>query len=207
MERGFTVWLDEYELHVGESLRRKIDEGIASSLFGVVIVSPRFFERNWPQRELDGMVARGEGSEGIRVLPVWHDITQEQVASKSPMLAGIVAAKTADGLEHVVDQLTYWLRAAEGRKPTEELSVNSSQDVSAQGEHVVAMVATPTGYGYWVLTSSGEVHRWGDAAFYGSLEGIVLNAPVVDMAASRSGHGYWLLGADGGIFAFGDARF
>jgi hypothetical protein len=201
---GFTVWLDEYELRVGDSLRGKIDEGIASSRFGVVIVSPRFFQKDWPQREVDGMVARGEGPKGIRMLPVWHNIRQEEVVANSPTLAGIVAAKTSDGLDRVVEQLTYRLRTAEGQPSTGDPSQLNTQDV---GDHIVAMASTPSGYGYWILTSSGSVHCWGDAGFYGSLEAIILNAPVVDLVATPTGYGYWILGADGGIFAFGDARF
>jgi hypothetical protein len=35
------------------SLRRKIDQGIARSRFGLVVLSPSFFAKNWPQYELD----------------------------------------------------------------------------------------------------------------------------------------------------------
>jgi len=48
---------------------------------------------------------------------------------------------------------------------------------------------------------------FGDAAFYGSMGGTTLNAPIVGIAAGAGGHGYWLVGADGGVFSFGDATF
>lgn len=44
---GLTVWYDEFELRIGSSLRRSIDEGLAKSRFGVVVLSHAFFERNW----------------------------------------------------------------------------------------------------------------------------------------------------------------
>src|SRR3974390_743221 len=47
----------------------------------------------------------------------------------------------------------------------------------------------------------------GDAAYYGSMGGKHLNAPVVGMAATMDGGGYWLVAADGGVFNFGDAPF
>ena len=71
----------------------------------------------------------------------------------------------------------------------------------------VAIVATPSGQGYWIADSDGGVFAFGDAAFYGSMGSAELAAPVVAMAATPSGHGYWLAAADGGVFAFGDAAF
>jgi hypothetical protein len=57
------------------------------------------------------------------------------------------------------------------------------------------------------VAADGGVFAFGDARFFGSMGGVVLDAPVVGVAASPSGGGYWLVAADGGVFAFGDARF
>ncbi len=66
---GVTVWLDEFILTVGDSLRQKIDEGLSKSRYGVVAFSPSFFEKKWPQTELDGLFAREmEGKRKI-ILP------------------------------------------------------------------------------------------------------------------------------------------
>jgi IPT/TIG domain len=64
----------------------------------------------------------------------------------------------------------------------------------------------PTG-GYWEVASDGGIFSFGNAAFYGSMGGTHLNAPVVGMAPTPDGKGYWLVASDGGIFTFGDARF
>ena len=47
------VWYDELSLQVGDSLRRSIDRGLAKSRFGVVVLSPAFFAKEWPQWELE----------------------------------------------------------------------------------------------------------------------------------------------------------
>lgn len=47
---------------------------------------------------------------------------------------------------------------------------------------------------------------FGDAAFFGSMGGQRLNAPVVGTAA-QTDLGYYLVGEDGGVFTFGDAVF
>jgi hypothetical protein len=57
-DRGLRVWFDEFTLRVGDSLRRSIDRGLAHSRYGVVVISPAFLSKEWPQKELDGLMAR-----------------------------------------------------------------------------------------------------------------------------------------------------
>ena len=66
---------------------------------------------------------------------------------------------------------------------------------------------TSTLPGYWFVASDGGIFSFGDAAFYGSMGGKHLNAPIVGMAATPDGKGYWFVASDGGIFSFGDAAF
>jgi TM2 domain-containing membrane protein YozV len=61
--------------------------------------------------------------------------------------------------------------------------------------------------GYWLGASDGGVFSYGGAAFYGSMGGRHLAAPIVGMAATSDRKGYWLVASDGGIFSFGDAKF
>lgn len=91
---GVTVWLDELELKIGDSLRRKIDRGLARSRFGVIVLSRRFFAKQWPQYELDGLVTRHVSGEQS-LLPIWHDITKAEVVAASPPLADKIARSTA----------------------------------------------------------------------------------------------------------------
>jgi len=57
-ENGFKVWYDEFELKVGDSLRKKIDSGLTNSKYGIVIISPSFVNKNWTEYELNGMVRK-----------------------------------------------------------------------------------------------------------------------------------------------------
>jgi hypothetical protein len=106
---GLLVWFDETALTVGDSLRGKIDEGLAQSRYGIVVLSPNFFAKRWPQQELDGLVSKEVS--GIKViLPIWHNIDIAGVQANSPMLAGRLAAQSSDPMERVVGQI----RAAMG---------------------------------------------------------------------------------------------
>jgi hypothetical protein len=95
---GLKVWLDRQELRLGDSLREKIDQGLAESRFGVVVLSQHFLQKRWPNRELNGLSALEEDGKKV-ILPVWHEITKTELASYSPMLADRLAVSTSDGID------------------------------------------------------------------------------------------------------------
>lgn len=104
-QRGFKVWFDEYTLKLGDSLRREIDRGLGACRYGVVVLSPHFFAKEWPQRELDALAAREVSEKGKVILPVWHNVDHRFVALKSPTLADKIGVSTAGGLAYVVEQI------------------------------------------------------------------------------------------------------
>jgi hypothetical protein len=103
--RGITVWFDEAELTLGDSLRSKIDDGLLRSRYGIVVLSPDFFRKEWPQRELDGLVARETTTGEKAILPVWHNLDVHAVARYSPSLAGRLAANSRHGIANIVKQV------------------------------------------------------------------------------------------------------
>jgi hypothetical protein len=101
---GLRVWLDECELTIGDSLRRKIDAGLSHSKYGIVILSPAFFSKEWPNKELDGLFARENGKNKV-ILPVWHNVTANDVLKFSPMLADKVAISTTRGIVSIANTI------------------------------------------------------------------------------------------------------
>lgn len=114
--RGLRVWYDKFTLKVGDSLRQAIDDGLTQSRFGIVVLSPSFFEKKWPKWELDGLVAKEVNGKKV-ILPVWHDVSFKDVNNYSPMLAGRYAANSKDGLEIVADQLIDAIKAEGHEEP------------------------------------------------------------------------------------------
>lgn len=106
---GLRVWLDSFELTVGDSLRQSIERGLSGSRFGIVIISPEFLQKHWPQAELDGLAAREAAGVKI-ILPVWHRVDEAAVRGQSPMLAGRLAATTDKGVDHVASELLRAIR-------------------------------------------------------------------------------------------------
>ncbi len=107
--RGLLVWYDEFTLTIGDSLRKSIDKGLAQSRYGVVVLSPHFFNKDWPQDELNGLFVRERNGEKV-ILPIWLDVDQDFVAKYSPIIADRVAAKSSDGIEKVISDLLAVIR-------------------------------------------------------------------------------------------------
>jgi len=77
---------------------------------------------------------------------------------------------------------------------------------SARFSTVVGMAPTTSGRGYWLVTDTGAVSNFGDAAAAEPVEKS-LDAPIVGIAAAPGTAGFWFVGADGGVFASNGARF
>lgn len=90
---GVSVWFDEFSLRLGDSLSGSIDKGLASSKFGLVVISQHFIKKPWPEYELRGLISREIGEDRI-ILPIWHGVTRQQVAQFSPSLADKIALNT-----------------------------------------------------------------------------------------------------------------
>lgn len=102
---GLKVWYDEFTLHVGDSLSRSIDKGLANARFGVVVLSPAFFEKKWPEYELRGLTTREIDGES-KILPVWHNVSKKDVSNFSPPLADKLALDSqTNKLEDIVREI------------------------------------------------------------------------------------------------------
>ena len=98
---GLSVWYDEFELKIGTSLHQSIDKGISASRFGIVVLSKAFFDKGWPNYELDGLVTMTVNEEQV-LLPIWHNITKDEVISYSASLTDKVARNTTS---HTVEKI------------------------------------------------------------------------------------------------------
>lgn len=108
---GLNVWYDEMSLRIGDSLRQKIDKGLANSRVGLVVLSPSFINKGWTNYELDGIVTRAVSGEQI-LLPIWHNITKQQVVNFSPSLADKVARSTAiNTIEEIAKEIAELLQS------------------------------------------------------------------------------------------------
>lgn len=62
-------------------------------------------------------------------------------------------------------------------------------------------------FGYDIAEANGIVEPLDGAAYYGSVYGQHLVAPIVALVPTPDHNGYWQVGADGSVYAFGDAQW
>jgi hypothetical protein len=98
--RGISVWFDKWELKVGDSLRRKISEGIHESSYFIVVVSQASKNSKWVAQELDEAFARQVEHDGNFILPVVLD--KSAIPS---MLSGLLYADFSMDYEHGLNAL------------------------------------------------------------------------------------------------------
>lgn len=92
---GVRVWYDEFSLKVGDSLTKSIDQGLINSKFGVIVLSKAFMKKQWTNYEFKSLVSR-EMHHGEKViLPIWHEISKNDVMAFSPHLADKVALNSS----------------------------------------------------------------------------------------------------------------
>lgn len=134
---GLRVWYDEFTLTVGDSLGHSIDHGLKRSRYGIVVLSPSFFAKRWPQIELDGLQTRERDGTKV-ILPVWHGLDFDGVASYSPTLAGRLAASTSGGMGEVVRQVLRAIRDSRTNPTFQSRSAGQQEDLLAQIKTAIA---------------------------------------------------------------------
>jgi signal transduction histidine kinase len=66
---GARVWIDEAEIQIGDSLIRKIEEGISNANYLGVVLSPASVASSWVQREVEIALTKEIGGKRVIVLP------------------------------------------------------------------------------------------------------------------------------------------
>lgn len=80
-EWGYFVWFDGHVMAVGDSIRESIDAGIINSDFGVIVISKSYLTKQWTKYELNWFAAKENIKGKHSIIPIWHDITPEEVDS------------------------------------------------------------------------------------------------------------------------------
>ncbi|CAA9582672.1 MAG: hypothetical protein AVDCRST_MAG59-4999 [uncultured Thermomicrobiales bacterium] len=110
IEHELDVWYDELTLGIGDSLRQKIDVGLATSRVGIVVLSHDFFREGWSTYELNGLVTNDVAGKQ-KLLPIWHGFSHQEVREYSPSLADRVARSTEHYTsQEIADEIAAFLR-------------------------------------------------------------------------------------------------
>jgi len=201
----FDVWFDEYELTLGDRLLAKISEGLSSCDFAVVVLSQAFFAKKWPQAELDGLFALEEPSKKI-ILPIWKDVTEEDVKKYSPILALRYAVPASAGVENAVEKIRIAVETSERKRQLTTLE-SASQRLRGLDETLKERKDSA------VLLSSGEGARLvldGTQNLFKAVESILADvsgsSSILKFSFHRSGVSTFRVEADFGLNLHFDLR-
>jgi hypothetical protein len=187
MTAGIDVWLDEWEIRAGDSLRRKMDAGLAACTHFVVVLTPNSLHKPWVETEIDAGFIRAVGGEsrfiGVRAGVAVEELSPflrslrcpemqlDQTAEIDRLIADIygISRKPERGptpryVKTVPDGLKGWSRAAAA--VAEHLVRTSELGRKFDPQVTVASVAEATGLpeedtriGVLDLADSGLVER------------------------------------------------
>ncbi|AUM88093.1 hypothetical protein CF055_01150 [Clostridium botulinum] len=93
------VWYDEYTLEYGDSLLDSIEQGLQSSEFGIVIFSKDFFKKTWTDHEFKSLKTKEMLLNKKVIIPIWYNITREEVSSYSLTLADKMAITLGENFD------------------------------------------------------------------------------------------------------------
>lgn len=103
-DKGLKIWYSGKALVVGRSLEKSILRGLAQSRYGIVILSPTYVRKTWPNKELCMMLAKENEHETV-ILPVLYDITMEELILKDITLGDRWSLRYDRGMDYVVNEL------------------------------------------------------------------------------------------------------
>ena len=102
--KGIDIWYDEFSLKVGDSLMGSIEKGLAECDYGIVIVSPNFLNKRWPELELNGLFSK-QMLTGKTIIPILHEIEPDELIKKKPMLADLYSLRSNIPFVQLVDKI------------------------------------------------------------------------------------------------------
>ena len=75
---GIDTWFDEWEIRTGDSIRRKIDEGLADCTHFAILLSPASMKKEWVNLELDGAFVK-KVRDRAKLLPLVYELSPEDL--------------------------------------------------------------------------------------------------------------------------------
>ena len=83
--RGIDVWFDQWEIGLGDSVRRKMDDGLGDCTHFVALLTHTSLKKAWVNEELDaGLLAAVEGTAKFGRSPPWSALHRFAPAPKKP---------------------------------------------------------------------------------------------------------------------------
>ncbi len=87
-EANISYWYDEAEIKWGDSIVKKVNEGLSISRYVIVVLSKSFIQKPWPEKELNAALNIEISSGEVKVLPllVGSESVIKEIIAQYPLL-------------------------------------------------------------------------------------------------------------------------
>lgn len=103
--QGLSIWYSGTQLKLGDGIADSVNQGLSNSRYGIVLLSPSYLGKKWPISELHALFAKYTAFGNKVILPIWHDLSYEEVLTKAPLIADKFAISTDQELDTVVQAI------------------------------------------------------------------------------------------------------
>ncbi|MPS31452.1 MULTISPECIES: toll/interleukin-1 receptor domain-containing protein [unclassified Salinivibrio] len=106
------VWYDEFSLKIGDSLRESIEKGLKESKKCILVLSPSFISNSgWTKKEFNSIIMREIFDKNNVILPIWHNVSAEDVYNYSPDLLDRFGLQSSLGPAELAEKIVEKIRA------------------------------------------------------------------------------------------------
>ncbi len=104
---GISYWYDEAQIKWGDSITKKVNDGLNMSRYVIVVLSPAFLKKSWPQREFNAALNLEASSGEVKVLPliVGTDEERKNILSKLTLINDKAHMPWSGNTEDIVNAL------------------------------------------------------------------------------------------------------
>ena len=165
---GLDIWYDEFNLKIGDSLRKAIDYGLSKSNYGIVVISKSFMQKSWTNWELNGLLSREISGKEV-ILPIWHHVTHEQLLEYSPPLADKFALNSDMELSEIVKKIVERVKPDLTRSDInngilmETIYQRSASYLAVKFDDIESILRNPANRNglYFAIRPGETIHEWG----------------------------------------------
>jgi len=155
VSRNVNVWLDRWELAVGDSIVDRVQDAVDGSSALLVILSKASTGSEWCKKELSAGLLRELEEKRVVVMPVMLEDCDVPVFARGKMFADF-RTNFDDGLRSVVEGISKVTNSAMARAKEPEFNTDWSIDWGLRGGDltmVLTYLQIPSNYPYSCLTT------------------------------------------------------
>lgn len=142
LKRGYSVFLDELVIKLGDSLSESINQGLLESRYCILILSNAFLTKNWTIAELNSIYSIQINLHQKKILPIWHNITFEDIRKNTPLLADLYAINTEIGISMIADKIVEAIGQPANDKKTTNYNWKFEDFSKPMKKHILNCICT-----------------------------------------------------------------